>query len=94
MTDDEIKKVVDEVLTERFGADNYIGADVFSDTDFDGSPVIRVLARWRHQTELKSRALALVHLIRERLLQRGEERFILLTNFYADTPQEIEEDVE
>ncbi|MCJ2135733.1 hypothetical protein MKK69_17010 [Methylobacterium sp. J-026] len=94
MTDQQISEIVHDVLRNRVPAAQFLGADVWSDTDFDGDPIIRVTARYGHRPTAKPDPLiAAVHDLRSALLARGEDRFVFLSNDVADE-QRVEEDVD
>ena len=94
MTDQEVSQIVHHVLRDRVPAANFMGADVWSDTDFDGDPIIRVTARHGYRPDTKPDPLiTAVHDLRSALIERGEDRFVFLTNEVADE-QCIEEEVD
>ena len=92
MTDGEINDVVTSVLRNRLDQFGFAGSRVLSDTDFDGVPIIRVIAHYEKQDPVPSDKLvdSLEH-IRSELIRRGEERFVFLDNEY---PGEAEQDEE
>ncbi len=93
MTDSEINDVVSRLLRERLKDFGFKHAIVQSEEDFDGSTVLRVtidLSNWDVPPVRLSDAL---HEIRSTLLDKGEERFVLLS---SQSPKEemIDEDVD
>jgi hypothetical protein len=94
MTEQEISQIVHHVLCNRIPSAGFKGADVWSDTDFDGDPIIRVIARYEHRPNTKPDPLVTaVHDLRSALIERGENRFVFLDNEVADE-RRIEEDVD
>ena len=92
MTDGEINEVVTLVLRSRLNQFGFAQANVRSDIDFDGSPIIRVTARYDKEESVPSKTLIdSVEDIRSRLLQRGEERFVFLDNEYPGEEEDDEE---
>ncbi|GEP05697.1 hypothetical protein [Methylobacterium oxalidis] len=87
MTEREIESIVSNVLRARFPGGQYTGAAVRFDTDFDGAPIIRVTARYQTRPDSRTEIVRTVHAIRDALLDRGEERFVYLTNDIADERQ-------
>jgi len=94
MTDQEISLIIDRVLRDRLPAAGFRSADVWSDTDFDGDPIIRVTARYDHRPSMRPDPLiTAVHDLRSALIERGESRLVFLDNEVADE-RRVEEDVE
>jgi hypothetical protein len=82
MNDQEIVGVVDQVLRNNLGAKGFEKADVASEADFDGGSIIRVIAHYRNGKIPSDDLVTSLHEIREKLLQRGEERFVILSSSY------------
>jgi hypothetical protein len=93
MTDDEIRAVAAEVLQTRLRNFGFKGAEARSETDFDGSPVIRISARYDDASVPTSAITQSLHDIRTELLKRGEERFVLLEGDFIGG-QPVDEDVD
>lgn len=93
MTDQEIAAVARRVLAAKFAGLGFLDADASSEADFDGSPIVRVRARFERRPQEPSASAAALHDIRSALLDGGEERFIVLANEYADQDQDADEDV-
>ena len=91
MTDQEIKRIAEQVLTRDPSRAGFLGVDVQSDRDFDGDPVIRVTARYERMPQ-QARPLDGMHAIRTELLRLGEERIVFLTNKYDDELPAIDDD--
>jgi hypothetical protein len=90
-TDEEINQIVSRVLHSKFA--DFEGSTVNSETDFDGTPIIRVTARYRDPQVSPDGRIEAIHDLRAELLRSGEERFILLLNEYPEE-ETVEEDVE
>jgi hypothetical protein len=81
MTDQELVEVVSGILRNRVPEAGFEGAEVVSDLDSDGDPVIRVTAHYKRRPRATpDPLLGAAHAIRSVLLARGEDRFILLKN--------------
>ena len=94
MTDQEISRIVNDVLRERVPAAGFKGAEVMSDQDFDGDPIIRVTAHYERRPRTKPDPLiTAVHDLRSALIDQGEDRFVFLDNDVEDE-QQVEEDVD
>lgn len=89
--DTEIKEVAERVLRQDSTRPGFLGADVASDVDFGGAPVIRITARYRSMPQ-PARPLDGMHTIRTELLKMGESRVVFLTNKYEDEPITVEDD--
>ena len=90
MTDDEINAVASRVLAGDRSRSGFIGSQTATDLDFDGTPVIRVTARYETMPR-PALPLDAMHAIRAELLKIGETRDVFLTNEYRDESW-IEED--
>jgi len=81
MTDHEITELVSDVLREQVPEAGFLGAEAVSTVDFDGDPIIKIVARYQRRPETKPDPLLNAsHLLRSALINRGEDRFILLKN--------------
>lgn len=92
MTDGEIERVATEILKQRLQAFGFQGVEARSDIDFDGSPVIRVKARYTDDTAPTKAITQSLHDVRSELISRGENRFVLLESEYLGN-QPVDEDV-
>lgn len=94
MTDQEITKLVSEVLREQVPEAGFLGAEASSGLDFDGDPVIKIVARYQRRPDTKPDPLLNAsHLLRSALISRGEDRFILLKNDVV-SEQQSESDID
>ena len=92
MTDRDISDIATTVLRQHDRGTTFLGAEIASDIDFGGNPVVRVTARYDRQVH-DADPLAAMHLIRRELLKRGDERLVYLTNRYDDEEALADEDV-
>jgi hypothetical protein len=92
MTDNEIQDIALRVLNHRLKEFGFHGADVRSEVDFDGSPVVRVKARYTDENAPSKAITQSLNEIRSALLKMGEERFVLLEGELLGGEQ-IDEDV-
>ena len=93
MTDQEIEQVASEILKRHLQAYGFDGAEAKSETDFDGSSVIRIWARYKDENVPTAAITQSLHDIRSELIGRGEERFVLLSGEYLGNEM-VDEDVE
>lgn len=92
MTDGEINEVVTRVLRTRLNQFGFADSRILSDTDFDGSPIIRIIAHYKKEDRVPSDELVdSLEEIRSELIQRGEDRFVFLDNEYPDQEEQEEE---
>ncbi len=93
MTDAEINKIAERVLRERFKDLGFQHSTVQSEQDFDGSSILRIRAHLKKSDVPSDRLTDALHEIRSKLLDKDEERFILLS---SESPEEemVDEDVE
>jgi hypothetical protein len=93
MTDTEIEKIVSEILRRHLKQFGFQGAEVHSEIDFDGSPIIRVRALYSDENAPTGAITRSLHDIRNELLDRGEERFVVLEGQYLGA-KAVDEDVD
>jgi hypothetical protein len=95
MTDDEIGKVVSDVLRDRFTDLGFERSTVKSEQDFDGSSILRVTAHFKNGELPTKRMIDAVQEIRSELITRGEERFVFLdSDFPGEEIGDEDEDTE
>jgi hypothetical protein len=92
MNDSEIKKVAAKILRKHLSAHGFEGVDVKSEDEFDGSPVIRIRARYKDERMPTKAITQSLHDIRSKLIALGEDRFVLLEGELLGREQ-IDEDV-
>lgn len=93
MTDAEVSKIAMRFLRSRLNKAGFQGATVTSEEDFDGGPIIRVVAQFGDERPPSDQLIEALHEIRSELLRKGEDRFVYLDTSY---PQEqfADEDAE
>ena len=82
MTNDQIKNLIMPLLREAWGQSGFSNATVESETDFDGNPIIRIVAEGVPEDISAERLLEAQHKIRSLLLERGDDRFVFLDAAY------------
>lgn len=87
----EVEKVVVRILREKF-RDDFLSSDVTPEDDFDGEPVIRVLAHLKKRVENVDELYQSVSAIRDELITAGDSRFVFLDQDYPGSDQEYEEE--
>lgn len=93
MTDAEITQIVQKVLADRLAPIGLKSSRAFSDIDFDGTPIVRVTADYaRRQRKPTDDQLEAAHLVREKLLERGDDRFVFVTSTYPDDEDDEDDD--
>lgn len=94
MTDEEISGIVNQLLSKRLPEAGFKSATVVSERDYDGSDIIRVVASYKTRPVNTSKSLVgAVHDIRSALLERGDGRFVFLSND-VEAERQLEEEVE
>jgi hypothetical protein len=94
MTDQEITELVSDILREKVPDAGFLGAEAFSSLDFDGDPIIKIVARYQRRPDTTPDPLLNAsHLLRSALISRGEDRFILLKNDVVGE-QQTESDID
>lgn len=88
MNDEEIAVVVNQVLVQSLSSKGFENADVKSETDFDGGSIIRVIAHYDGPELAPTETANALHQIRDALLEKGEERFVILQSDYATDPED------
>src|SRR4051794_40177831 len=91
MKESEIEAVANEVLSANLANHGFRGSDVSSETDFDGGSIIRVVAHYTDGEVPSDAVIKSLHEIRSRLIDSGEERFVILSGKY-DTEQDEDND--
>jgi hypothetical protein len=95
MTDDEINRVVSELLRKRFADIGFERSTVESEEDFDGSYILRVTAHFKQGDVSSDRLIDALDDIRSELIRRGEERFVFLDSAFPHHQDEVvDEDLE
>jgi hypothetical protein len=95
MNDQEITHVVDRILKENLASKGFEKANVASEVDFDGSSIIRVRAHYQNGEVPSDDIIKSLHQIRDELLSKGEERFVILQSDYeGDLDDEGAEEIE
>jgi hypothetical protein len=72
--------------------DEFSNSDVMPEADFDGEPVIRVLALLRKRVENVDELCRSVGAIRDEFISAGGARFVFLDQDYAGAEEEYEEE--
>jgi hypothetical protein len=78
----DVKQVVTGVLRERLAKNGYSNADVKFEEDFDGEEVIRVTVHLSEPVANADELYDSVGLIRKKLAQAGDDRFVFLRQEY------------
>lgn len=93
MTDDQIRKIVTPLLRKALAESGYRSVTVESETDFDGNPVVRIVASVTSEDIPAETLINAQHEIRSVLMEKGDDRFVFLDAVY---PHEefVDEDIE
>lgn len=94
MTEAAIRKIVSEVLRERFGKLGFVNSDVVLDEDFDGEKIIRVMAHFDRPRDVGESLFDAADTIRTRLIEAGGDRFVYVSRDYPGSPEEEGSDEE
>lgn len=92
MTNDQIEQVASKIVAKHLQSFGFKGVDVKSEIDFDGSPIIRIRARYTDDKAPTSAITQSLHDIRNELLRLGDERFVILEGDYLGA-EPVDEDV-
>ena len=94
MTEAAIRKIVSEVLRERFGKLGLVNSDVIIDEDFDGEKVVRVTAHFDRPRDVGESLFDAADTIRARLIEAGGDRFVYVSRDYPGSSDEGASDEE
>jgi hypothetical protein len=89
LADAEIGRVATEILKSRLSDAGFRDLDVASDEDYDGAPIIRMIAHFDGPIGDMRKFIDSTAIIRAQLLRSGDDRFIFLTH---DFPGAADED--
>jgi hypothetical protein len=79
MTEAAIRKIVSEVLRERFGKLGFVNSDVVLDEDFDGEKIVRVMVHFDRPRDVGEPLFDAADTIRTRLIEAGDDRFVYVS---------------
>jgi len=94
MTDGEINELATRILRDRLNQFGFAQVRVKSELDFDGTPIIRVIARYENGRVPTDKLIDSLDDIRTELIQRGEDRFVFLDSEYPGQATEGDDDEE
>ena len=94
MSADRVQQIVDEVLTEKLAGTGFDHAEIKSESDFDGEPVIRVVVSFRGTSSANSALIDSTGIIRDRLLQSGDNRYVYASPRLPESEVKSDEDAE
>ena len=87
MNDQEISQVVTQILTDNLADQGFERANAISEIDFDGGSIIRVTAHYKDIKVPSDDIIKSLHEIRDVLISKGEERFVILQSDYQNDPE-------
>ncbi|MFV0280203.1 MAG: hypothetical protein ACK5JM_05510 [Rhodoblastus sp.] len=88
------QQIATEILSQRFGKENFLSADVVPDEDYSGAPILRVSAHFGKPLAEFEGLLDSVNAIRDRLIEEGDERYVLITPEWLGSEDEGDSDDE
>jgi ribosomal 50S subunit-associated protein YjgA (DUF615 family) len=94
MTDTEIRKIVSDVMRERFANLGLMDSDVAFEEDFDGEKIVRVTAHFERREDVGEALFDAADTIRARLIKAGDDRFVFVRRDYPGSSREEESDEE
>jgi hypothetical protein len=94
MTEAAIRKIVTEVLRERFARLGFLNSEVVLDQDFDGEKIVRVTAHFDRPRDVGESLFDAADTIRARLIEAGDERFVFVSRDYPGSADEEGSDEE
>ncbi|ATQ69174.1 hypothetical protein CQW49_15755 [Methylosinus trichosporium OB3b] len=92
MTDSKIGEIATAVLKRRFAEAGFLNAEAATEEDFDGGPIVRVMAHFARPLHDLRTFVSSAGAIRDELSKSGEERFVILTHDYPGSEREVDED--
>ena len=93
-TEAAIRRIVSEVLGERFANLGFVNSDIVFDEDFDGEKIVRVTAHFDRPQDVGESLFDAADAIRSRLIKAGDNRFVFLSRDYPGSFDEEESDDE
>ncbi len=94
-TEEDIRKIVSEVMQARFASRGLAGSDVVFDEDFDGDKIIRITAHFNQRPEDSAESLFDARdAIRARLIEAGDNRFVFVRRDYPGAADELSSEEE
>jgi hypothetical protein len=93
-TDADIRKIVADVLRERFAKLGLVNSDVSLEQDFDGERIVRVTAHFDRPRDVGESLFDAADTIRARLIEAGDDRFVFVDRDYPGSFDEDESDEE
>jgi hypothetical protein len=94
MTEAAIRKIVSDVLGERFAKLGLVNSEVVLDEDFDGEKIVRVTAHFDRRRDVGESLFDAADTIRARLIEAGDDRFVFVNRDYPGSSDEEESDEE
>ncbi|HEY1453692.1 MAG TPA: hypothetical protein VGF57_09545 [Roseiarcus sp.] len=94
MTEAAIRKIVTEVLRERFARLGFLNSEVVLDQDFDGEKIVRVTAHFDRPRDVGESLFDAADTIRARLIEAGDDRFVFVSRDYPGSADEEGSDEE
>ena len=88
LTEAAIRKIVSEVLWERFGELGLVNSDVVLDEDFDGEKIIRVMVHFDRPRDIGESLFNAADTIRTRLIEAGDDHFVYVSRDYPGSSDE------
>ena len=93
-TEADIRKIVSDVLRERFAKLGLVNSDVVLDEDFDGGKIVRVTAHFDRRRDVGESLFDAADTIRARLIEAGDDRFVFVSRDHPGSSDEQESDEE
>jgi len=90
----KVESLVADVLQRRFAHEDFVGSEVELGESFEGDQFIRVTAHFRRQANSAHALFAASDEIRNRLLEIGDPRYVLIRQHIDEGNQEefVDED--
>ena len=88
MTETEIRKIVADVMRERFAKLGFVNSDVVLNEDFDGEKIVRVTAHFDRPRDVGESLFDAADTIRTRLIEAGDDRFVFVSRDYPGSADE------
>lgn len=88
MTEAAIRKIVSEVLRERFARLGLVNSDIAFEEDFDGEKIVRVTAHFDRPQDVAESLFDAADTIRAKLIGAGDDRFVFISRDYPGSSDE------
>ena len=76
---DRVQEIVDAVLRDKLAGTPFDHAQIETERDFDGEPIIRVFVSFNADTSANAVLIDSASVIRDRLIEVGDDRYVYVS---------------